>query len=229
MAHMDRTPPSSLQREINPYVSKLAGRLMETATDAELRFDSRGWELITEVLSYAAAAEQRLMEQRARIEQLEHINLTDDLTGLANRRGMTKFLANALSAAARHRDHGVVGYIDLDGFKLVNDTIGHHKGDKLLRKAAALLKEMVRPTDLVARISGDEFVIILTRCNAGEGMERLHAIQDKINGTKITLGNKVIPLQLSMGCIPFSGNSSMPDLLELADTAMYNNKRSRRT
>jgi len=227
MAHLDTRSPS-FESTVNPYVSRLASRLMKTASEAELRFDSNGWELITEVLSYAAAAEQRLMEQRARIDQLEHISLSDDLTGLANRRGLMKFLANALSAAARHRDHGVVGYIDLDGFKDINDRHGHNVGDKLLRHVAHQLKELIRPTDLVARLSGDEFAIVLTRCDVEEGVKRLESIQQRLNSYEIVIEEKRLCVPMSLGCAVFNGSTGMAEILDDADRAMYQNKRARK-
>ena len=108
------------KQEINPYVSRLASRLMETAADAEVKFDSTGWQLITEVLSFAASAEQRMAEQQDRISYLEQISVTDELTGILNRRGLKLELGRILAYSARHREVGVLGFIDMDDFKNIN-------------------------------------------------------------------------------------------------------------
>lgn len=210
--------------DINPYVSGLATKLMKTASNAELKLDSVGWELITEMLSYAAAAEQRLGEQRERIAILEDLSVKDDLTGLPNRRALRSFIARALSAAARHRENGVVGFIDLDGFKAINDTYGHNAGDKVLRHLGDVLRSAIRPTDMVARLAGDEFVVILTRCSEAEGIRRLRIIQQKINTQTVRHRSKIIDIKASMGIKCYNATSDGNSLLAGADEAMYEDK-----
>lgn len=227
---MNYAAPQASESEIdqNPYVSRLAGRLVETATNAEMPFDSDGWQLITEMLSYAASAEQRLTAQRERIAQLEVMSITDELTGLNNRRGLEKFLSTALSAAARHGDDGVVGYIDLDGFKAINDTLGHAAGDAVLRRLAKELQYHVRPTDAVARLCGDEFAVVITRCDAVEGMIRLKHLQATLNDMEVEIDGKTVALNLSLGMAPYNGASKIDLLLNLADKEMYANKSKRK-
>lgn len=214
--------------EINPYVSKLASKLMKTAANAEMKFDSSGWQLITEVLSFAAAAEQRMSEQQERISALEQLSVTDELTGIPNRRGLRSALGQALSSAARHSEGGVLGFIDLDGFKAVNDTHGHTAGDTVLRHVAKALKKHVRPSDVVARISGDEFAIILTRCSSEQGQKRIRTLQKEINNSKAHYGNTVIPVKCSVGIQAFDGRTDPAELIEAADRAMYHDKQTRK-
>ena len=214
--------------EINPYVSDLARKLMQTAANAEMKFDSDGWQLITEVLSYAATAEQRMAEQEERISFLEQLSVTDELTNIANRRGLRLALGRTLSSSARHRETGVLGFLDLDGFKHVNDTFGHLAGDAVLRFVAKALKNHIRPEDTVARISGDEFAIILSRCSAEQGRARLRALQREINTSKVRFGNDEIDIACSIGIHHFDGKTDPSDLIEAADQAMYHDKDTRR-
>lgn len=215
--------------DINPYVSTLAGKLMRTAADAELKFDSTGWQLITEVLSYAAAAEQRMSEQQDRIGFLEQLSVTDELTGIPNRRGLRQALGQVLAAAARHGETGTLGFIDLDAFKEINDVHGHLAGDAVLRFVAKKLKAHTRSTDTVARIAGDEFAIVLTRCNAEQGHKRIRKLQTEINGSVVEYGNKEIEVYCSVGTTGFDGKSDPAEVIENADKCMYEDKHTRQT
>lgn len=215
--------------EINPYVSNLASKLMRTAADAELKFDSTGWQLITEVLSYAAAAEQRMSEQQDRISYLEQLSVTDELTGIPNRRGLRMALGQTLAASARHRETGTLGFIDLDGFKDINDEHGHMAGDAVLRFVAKKLKAHVRPSDTVARIAGDEFAVVLTRCNVDQGQARMKRLQQDINGSIVRYAGTEIEVRCSVGATAFDGKSDPAHVIEEADKAMYENKQDRQT
>ncbi|SDE33836.1 MULTISPECIES: GGDEF domain-containing protein [Kordiimonas] len=214
--------------EINPYVSNLASKLMQTAANAEMKFDSAGWQLITEVLSFAAAAEQRMSEQQERISFLEQLSVTDELTGIPNRRGLRSALGQTLASAGRHGESGVLGFIDLDGFKHINDVHGHMAGDAVLRYVAKALKQHTRPSDTVARIAGDEFAVILKRCSADQGMKRLRTLQKEINAGKVRYGGATIPVKCSIGVQAFDGTTDPATLIEAADQAMYHDKQARK-
>lgn len=210
--------------DLNPYVSQLAGRLIKTASDAQIKFDSSGWQLVSEVLSYAAAAEQRMSAQAERIAYLEQLSSTDDLTGILNRRGVKAKLGEVLAAAARHDDEGVLGFIDLDGFKGINDRHGHLAGDAVLRHVAQMLTKLVRTTDVVARLAGDEFAVILTRCSSCEGEKRIRMIQQEINKSAASFAGISIPAHCSIGVMSFNGATDPAALIDTADQAMYRDK-----
>ena len=219
------SPPLNL--EISPYVGRIASCLVKNTRDRKVRMDSGSWELITEVLSFAAEAEQQLAEQRERITFLESLSATDELTGLANRRGLEDFLARTLAASRRHLENGVLAFVDLDNLKSINDRYGHKAGDKVLRHVANLLKGGVRQSDFVARFGGDEFVLVLVRSDAKLGIKRVRQLQSQLNRSTLKLGDNTIPVAASFGIKLFGPDDEKDALLHAADVAMYADKRRR--
>ena len=217
---------SADKTELNPYVTSLANQLIDVARSAELKFDSTGWELITEVLSYAASAEQRLSEQQERIDQLEKVSLTDDLTGIYNRRGLKRALGQLLSLSARYRENGVFGFLDLNGLKDINDTYGHDAGDAALRHFARLLKKRLRPSDTIARISGDEFAVLLPRCELAEGESRLRLLQENAESLPLTFDDVTIPVRFALGLSVIRPGADPNAVIRAADAAMYQDKQN---
>ena len=148
----------------------------------------------------------------------------DDLTGLPNRALLLERLADSLlRAGGRNRLVGVL-FLDLDRFKIVNDSLGHSAGDDLLREVARRIRETVRPDDTVARLGGDEFVVVMNdmakRSDAAHAARRLRkAISDPI-----TLGRDVTVVTASIGINVAQGTSNPADLLRDADTALYRAK-----
>ena len=102
------------------------------------------------------------------LDQINHLALTDPLTQLANRRLISKHLRKPIGGSIRHKDHGAVFLIDLDGFKHVNDTHGHEAGDRMLVEIAERLRSIVRSEDVVGRLGGDEFVFLMHRLGGDE-------------------------------------------------------------
>ncbi|RMF69849.1 MAG: GGDEF domain-containing protein [Alphaproteobacteria bacterium] len=184
-------------------------------------------ELVARFLAYASAAEQALAEREARIRRLESLAQTDELTGLLNRRGLLQFLQRALASARRHRECGVIGYLDLDNFKGINDTHGHQTGDRLLRHIGRLIRMQTRLEDAAARVGGDEFVVVLARCSLRAGTRRLQRLRSTLAARPFRDGDIVIPAQASLGIVAFDGESSLDALLARADEAMYADKRLR--
>jgi len=205
---------------VSPLVERLAAQLSLGAPDRER-------DLVSQLLEYASAAEQQIAEQRRRIAYLESLSLTDELTGLCNRRGFERFLCQALAAAERHGETGVVGLFDLDGFKGVNDALGHTAGDAVIARVAELLKAQTRSFDNVARFGGDEFAVVLTRCKPLAGARRLRALQASLDRAAVAYDGQTLSVSASLGIQSFDGDSSLDALLLATDRAMYQDKRSR--
>lgn len=215
----------SFNLELNPMVGRMASRLLKTfSADRDLQ----RWELITEVLGFAAEAEQRLGEQRERIHQLEALAMSDELTGVGNRRGFEDFMKRALANARRHGETGVLTFLDLDDFKGVNDLYGHEVGDEILHAVARLLNDNTRVSDYVARLGGDEFVVVLTHCNAQNGSRRAMELQRLLDQSFVAHEGQKISLRASIGTAAYDRTTSESALLRLADENMYKNKLERR-
>ncbi|GAB4575133.1 MAG: GGDEF domain-containing protein [Rhodothalassiaceae bacterium] len=183
--------------------------------------------VISELLSFAAAAEQEIAEQKRRIAELETLSRTDELTGLANRRAFDEFLKRAIAAAKRHGEQGLIGIVDLDGFKLVNDRFGHDAGDQVLRAVGTLLEDGLRTTDCAARLGGDEFALVLTRTSHTGGQKRLKQLQKAIEALSFRFEGEDCHIGASLGMVGFDGASEPRTLLLEADRRMYREKRLR--
>jgi len=162
--------------------------------------------------------------------RLEALTITDPLTGLLNRRGFYQALETALARIQRHQGrHLAVIYLDLDGFKRINDSLGHESGDELLRRVAKQIKSGLRSYDALARLGGDEFTVLLDSlytCSdaarvAEKIMQRIEAGQ-RINGVDFSLSASV-----GIACWPECGHD-VESLLRAADMAMYEAKRNGR-
>lgn len=176
-------------------------------------------------LARIAEAERLIALQKERIEHLEGLALTDELTGLVNRRGFLQALQRELAAAQRERTAGgVLVLCDLDGFKQINDTHGHAAGDAYLRDVAEILLAKVRPSDLVARLGGDEFAILLTRINANNGLARATALEEYFNGCATMWNQHKLPLRASFGLALYTGKDRAEDLMTTADFKLYAHK-----
>ncbi|AGA89600.1 PAS domain S-box/diguanylate cyclase (GGDEF) domain-containing protein [Thioflavicoccus mobilis 8321] len=169
-------------------------------------------------------------ERKAAEEEIRQLAFYDSLTGLPNRRLLVDRLYQAMAAGSRDRQHGALLFIDLDNFKILNDTSGHHKGDLLLQQVAGRLRGCIRECDTVARLGGDEFVVMLAQLNplAQQAAAQVATIGEKIRvalGAPYDLGNGPYDSTPSIGATLFFGHQwSVDDLLKRADIAMYQAK-----
>ncbi|WAC43168.1 EAL domain-containing protein [Pseudomonas sp. SL4(2022)] len=162
-------------------------------------------------------------------QQLESQAITDALTGLLNRRGFYQAVDAALARIDRSGQRMAVLYLDLDGFKRINDSLGHDAGDQLLKRVGEQLKTSLRPYDSLARIGGDEFTALLDSLEHPEDAARIAeklieqvSVRHTIEGVDVTLGASV-----GIACFPECGQT-VEGLLRAADMAMYEAKRSGR-
>ena len=168
-----------------------------------------------------------LLKQRT--QQIEFLALHDDLTQLPNRAMFTKRVSQSIREGKRYNRRFSILFMDLDGFKMVNDTLGHEAGDLLLQEVAQRLKECVRETDFVARLGDDEFVALLPT-NETETNESLQVdivaerIIDSISSSYTILDRHVtVTISIGISAYPSDGENEN-DLLKLADAAMYQAK-----
>ncbi len=179
---------------------------------------------------------QDITERRLAEERIRELALYDPLTGLANRRLLKDRLEHAVAAARRHDGWGAVLMLDLDNFKVLNDTQGHDAGDALLIEVGKRLMGTVRATDTIARLGGDEFVAIFEDLGPSEAEARAH-IRDVGEKIRAVLNRpRSIPgarheyhVSVSIGITLFSGGvDGVEDLLKKADVAMFEAKESGR-
>lgn len=188
----------------------------------------KNWKALSEILDYAAAAEQTIAEQKAYISNLESLASTDMLTGLLNKQGFEHELMHAIERAKRYGENSLFAYIDLDGFKVLNDTFGHHAGDLMLLKVSKVLHNSIRKTDSAARLHGDEFGILLTKCDVEKAKERAGYLRHLLRKISINNEGHELHTAASMGFAVINENSEIEDTFKLADQAMYENKRERK-
>ena len=207
-----------------------AGALAVAATIALVSLVSQG--LATRILAQldAAATEGARLEAElaaAQIAQAELRNLAyhDDLTGLPNRSLLYDRLGLAIAHAEREGSHLAVLFVDLDGFKAVNDSFGHGFGDRFLVELALRLRASVRAGDTVARFGGDEFVVLL---NSVTGAEDAALVAAKVRGAveaPFLSDGHAVEVAASVGVGVYPGDGASPDaLVKRADADMYRDK-----
>ena len=188
-------------------------------------------------LAYAAHRLRVRMVQRAlREEMLRDLSLQDDLTGLYNRRGLLTLAEQRVREAERQRRGFDVVFADLDGLKRINDTLGHPEGDRAIRDAARLIRASFRDSDVVARMGGDEFAVLVSSDASGAGDQpdagveaaaaRLVEAVARHNAT----ADRPFELSISLGFSRYdpAAPRSIESLLEYADQQMYVQKRGKR-
>jgi len=174
----------------------------------------------------ALAAENAAL--RARLAESEALADRDTLTPALNRRGFMRELHRSLSVVERYKRPAAVLYIDLDGFKTINDSHGHAAGDAVLQHVARLLLDHVRESDVVGRIGGDEFGVILNDVGAEEAARKADALAVAIDGAALIhegVGHRV---RGSIGLHVMQTPEDPETALARADEAMYAEKHARR-
>lgn len=171
-----------------------------------------------------------LTEQKQTERRIYELAYHDQLTGLPNRRFLLEELEQVLARTQRSGHYSALLYLDLDNFKLLNDTMGHDQGDLLLRQTAQRLRATVRHSDQLARLGGDEFVVVLEGLGAGAGVAAAEADRAVVKilaalGQPYQLGSLLFKSSASIGITLFGGDgASVETLLKQADLAMYRAK-----
>ncbi len=191
--------------------------------------------LSTIILALTATAILQILQALRKAEQSEaglaHQALHDSLTGLPNRRLMQRHLTEMLDRAASVGRPVALLFLDVDRFKLINDTVGHSLGDELLVQVAVRLRASVRPTDLVARIGGDEFVVVLGSTEAvSDALESANRLRDSLRTPFDVDGTEFfVTASIGLAFAPRGGEDATAEMLVRdADTAMYRAKEAGR-
>jgi diguanylate cyclase (GGDEF)-like protein len=160
-------------------------------------------------------------------KQLELAAVTDDLTGLLNRRGFLLVARQELRIAVRQH-HGVgVIFADLDGLKMINDRLGHEYGDRAIRELAEILRRSFRESDVLARLGGDEFAALAYNVD----QTKVDAVLDRVQSAiakAAPLGPYPLSVSVGVALFRWGDTTSLDDLIAVADKRMYENKRTRK-
>jgi diguanylate cyclase (GGDEF)-like protein len=151
-----------------------------------------------------------LAEARARLAEAERMADRDPLTGLLNRRGFGRELRRAAAALARYGEPATILYLDMNGFKAVNDTLGHAGGDAALLHVARLLEANIRPTDAGARLGGDEFAVLLIRAPEAVARAKARQLQQLVSDTPFAYAGRPARLAVAIGVRPIMQPASTP-------------------
>jgi diguanylate cyclase (GGDEF)-like protein len=169
------------------------------------------------------------IERHRLLSALRSLSLIDDLTGLYNRRGFADLGEQHLKLARRTNRAVTLAYADLDRFKTINDTLGHHVGDRALLKMAEILRATFRRSDILARLGGDEFAVLALEASGEDAKLLVERLRDRIRQFN-QVGKESYRLSVSVGLARYDegSRSRLDELLARADAAMYEEKRSKR-
>jgi diguanylate cyclase (GGDEF)-like protein/PAS domain S-box-containing protein len=177
-------------------------------------------------LSGTVVVVRDVTEVRGLARQMSYQATHDALTGLVNRREFERRLDECIETAHSNSARHVLCYMDLDRFKVVNDTCGHMAGDNMLREVAALIKEAVRDSDTVGRLGGDEFGLLLVGCPLDKARQIADDVVRKISDYRFVWKDKIFNIGVSVGLVEISRESGAPEeLMSAADSACYVAKR----
>lgn len=174
-------------------------------------------------IRHFVAVKQDVTQRRRTEERIRYLALHDPLTDLGNRRSVEESLERVV-ARARRGTPGSILLLDLDHFKVVNDTLGHAAGDAVLVELARLLGTLRRPGDEIARLGGDEFVLVLEGIPAEAGRMVAERLRRAIHEHRFEVGGRRFDLGASIGVVPIDGRLNAAALLALADSALYSAK-----
>lgn len=166
----------------------------------------------------------QVSQLEARIEQLDQLAHQDSLINMPNRRGFMRELERLVDRARRYEHRAAMLFVDLDGLKMINDTFGHRAGDEALIQVADLLTRGVRRSDVVARIGGDEFGILLENADEQSAHDTAARLVDLICGCEFVHEGDSLPLSVAIGVGMIDGSEGPDAVMARADEEMYRRK-----
>jgi diguanylate cyclase (GGDEF)-like protein len=160
----------------------------------------------------------------SRVEELDRLANSDTLVPVANRRGLTAQLDMMIARCERHGTPAALLFVDVDGLKALNDAFGHAAGDAALIHLTEMMVTSVRQTDLVARIGGDEFAILLDHADEQSACDTASRLADQVAGCEFCFEGTCLPLSIAIGFTVIQVGDSPETVLDRADEAMYREK-----
>ncbi len=164
---------------------------------------------------------QDVEDGKKRVAFLEKLADQDTLVPIANRRAFVRELSRMIAFAERYSTPSSVLYFDINGLKIINDNLGHAAGDAAIRHVAAVLTGSIRESDIVGRLGGDEFGVLLTNAPQAAAVEKAAILASKIEAVPFEWDGKHVPLHVAYGAYSFTGG-------EEADKAMYERKQAKK-
>ncbi|PHR18617.1 MAG: GGDEF domain-containing protein [Sphingopyxis sp.] len=168
--------------------------------------------------------EQEIVALKEDLAEMKQHAYHDVLTGLSNRRFFVESLENRVERCRRYGDNSALVFLDVDKLKAVNDTHGHAAGDALLIRLAKILKNHTRATDVVARIGGDEFGLLLDHLDGDEVVAKIDVLNAKLGSANLVHAGITLPLSASFGYCFIGPQDTTDGLMSRADAAMYDAK-----
>ena len=194
----------------------------------EAEFTPRVRDAIMTLMGEVDNLRRELQHTRERLEEVEKTADQDHLLPLLNRRAFVRELTRYIAFTGRYGTPATLIYFDLDGFKSVNDTYGHAGGDAVLSHFAETLLSHVRDSDVVGRLGGDEFGVLLTHANQEQGLKKADQLAVNLRGSPTMWNGKSIPTGFSYGAFELKSGDTADLAMARADEAMYVHKRTSR-
>jgi diguanylate cyclase (GGDEF)-like protein len=193
----------------------------------ESEFTPRVRDAIMTLMGEVDTLRRELTQMRSRLEEAEKTADQDHLLPLLNRRAFVRELTRYIAFAGRYGTAASLIYFDLDGFKLVNDTFGHAAGDAVLEHFSQILLANVRDSDVVGRLGGDEFGILLSHAHQDQAHKKADILARSLNERHAIWNGRAIPASFSYGAFELKPGEDAATAMARADEAMYAQKRGR--
>jgi diguanylate cyclase (GGDEF)-like protein len=216
-------PPAGVSRTRDPKDIALVMGIPEAEFTPKVR------DAIVKLMGEVDKLRKELVQASARAAHLERLADQDSLVPVFNRRAFVRELGRMQSFAERYDQASSLVYFDANGLKGVNDTHGHAAGDALLAHIARLLMQNVRDTDIVGRLGGDEFGVILVYTDQPQAEEKAQHLAGVVQDTPLDWRGAKIQASVAWGVYTFRGGDDIARLLESADREMYARKKAART
>lgn len=208
---------------IGPLLQEVMSETINMQTEARRSRDE-----LNAARETARAAEQRIGQLQQELDEASRLMRHDQLTGALNRRGLEETFNKERARADRRRAPLSVALLDIDNFKRLNDTHGHHTGDEALVMLAGTVRKHLRPQDTLARQGGEEFVILFPDTEVAQANQALVRLQRELTRAFFMANNEKIVITFSAGVTEWVSGESMPAVLSRADAAMYQAKQAGR-